>query len=154
MTTVEQIATRIGGCAPVRAIGGDRWFKAQAPEDVRKQFDHHVARRTGMPFVVWLETETDEFRHLRGPTGIAMARLEIEVFGEPHGLTDDLVTQIRLVSHGRTAIVKGKRVNEMTITSTSRNVIRPSDGSEVGVYNVSIDLEIWFERSTVAAATI
>ena len=142
MTEVEAIAARIGASGPIRLLINDRWYKAQAPEDV------------AMPFCVWLESSTEEQRYLNGPTALASATIDIDIVDRMAGLADDIAKQIRLITHGRDAVVDGQAVGEMTITSTDRNIIPPSNAGEVAIYNVSISIEIWFEQSVIAAAKI
>ena len=128
------------GRPEIAGLVGSRLFPGQA--------------RAGIPFpfVTFIQTGSEPQFHTTGESGLIQADFQFDIWSDESVQARQLARQFRLAASGylrkKPLVSNEPSVDWMQVSSQRETMIPPGDGSEVAIYNVSLDIDLWY-RDTV-----
>lgn len=107
---------------------------------------------TALPCIAyWRVSETDE-DHQGGASGLAMTRVQLDIWATTDAEMESIRTALRDVLHGlqHTTIGSGGNavnVETMIIENSTDEIEWPEDGADPGRFSCSIDLVVWYQST-------
>lgn len=107
---------------------------------------------TALPCIAyWRVSETDE-DYQGGASGLAMTRLQLDVWGTTDPQVEAIRTVLRDVLHGLAHTTMGSGGDQITVESaivenSTDEIEWPEDGADPGRFCCSMDLVVWYQSS-------
>lgn len=118
----------------ITTLVGTRIYPDTAPE------------KCAYPFLIYSKTDTARELHLRGATGVCVARIQVDVFASSRMICETVIEKIRLRFNGFQGNWGTTFIHQVRMDSESVGWDLES-GKDTGIHTGSVDLVIVFTES-------
>jgi hypothetical protein len=143
MTLKEALYTYLVSQSSVVALVATRIYPEVAPTPGPTEPKHRY-----MPYVTYTGLSDVPVYHFTGPAGIANAHVQLDVFAETEPARTRVATALQTALERwvqTRPLMEDLSVRFVGIDTTEDAYVPPSDGSERGDYQRSLDVNIWYK---------
>lgn len=141
MTGIEEaLRYHIVNATAVAFDVGDRCYPNEAPQKAK------------MPYVVYQRIDTVRERHLRGSSGLAHPRFQLDIYSRNYDEARRIANNLRLTLDARRSFDMGPsgqtvNIRSIELVDEAHDALPPADGTEKGIRHVRMDFIIWHVES-------
>jgi len=121
--------------ASITSLVGTRIYPDTAPQ------------KCDSPFIVYSKIDTTREMHLRGATGVCVARFQLDVYASSRMICETIIEQVRLRFSGFKGNWGTTFIHQVRMESESVGWDIES-GKDTGIHTGSVDLVVIFTEST------
>ncbi len=141
MTIESAVMTYLLAQPTLTALIGSHLFSEEASTQAAEQL------RQGSPYCVFSLPDDAVVEHMLGVTTLHDAQLRVEVFAITPGARKAVADAISMALHAWKTQQAGHLDTDIRyakVQSASDEFIAPTDGSEKGIYQRSLDVRLWY----------
>ena len=131
----SDLYTYINDQATITSLVGTRIYPDTAPQ------------KCDYPFMVYSKIDTTREMHLRGATGVCVARFQIDIYAPSRMICESIIEQVRLRFNGFQGNWDTTFIHQVRLESES-NGWDIESGKDTGIHTASVDLVIVFTEAT------
>lgn len=139
----DALAYHVANDATLTPSLGNRFYPNQAPQKAQ------------MPYGIYQRIDTIRESHLRGYTGLAHPRFQIDWYGRDYDQLRTIADLARLTLQARRNFDMGPsgqtvNVRNIDFVDESHDALPPVDGTEKGIRHIRQDIIVWHTESVPA----